>query len=387
MSGDLSLLFIELGIAVLGLALLSRLASRWSISAIPLYLVVGLVFGNGGVLPLQFSGEFVRVGSEIGVVLLLFMLGLEYPGDMLAKALRASTHAGLLNLLLSFTPGFAAGLLMGWEAIPSLLLGGVTYATSSGIVAKVLKDMGRTKAPETATVISILVFEDLSMAVYIPIVAVLVLGQGVSAAIVSVTAAVLAVGAVLLTAIRYGKPISRLLADQSDEALLFATFGLILLVSGIAQFLNVSAAVGAFLIGITLSGPIVERTHRLLGPLRDLFAALFFLFFGLQIDPSTLAPALMPAVGLGVVTAGTKMLTGWWAVRRKGLSKAAALRAGATLVARGEFSLVIASIGVTAGLEPRLGPLAAAYVLLLAVAGPLLARVVAPQAPDSSPAA
>jgi K+:H+ antiporter subunit KhtU len=151
-----------------------------------------------------------------------------------------------------------------------------------------------------------------------------------------------------------------------------------LLVAGVAQQLQVSAAVGAFLTGMVLSGLIVEQTQRLLGPLRDLFAAIFFLFFGLQIDPATLPPVLLLALGLGVVSALTKLLTGWWAARRAGVDVLGRWRAGASLVARGEFSIVIAGFGADAGLEAQLEPLAAAYVLLLAVLGPILARTVEP---------
>ncbi len=135
-----------------------------------------------------------------------------------------------------------------------------------------------------------------------------------------------------------------------------------------------SAAIGAFLVGIAVSGPMAQQTHRLLAPLRDLFAATFFFFFGLQIDPATLPSALLTAVSLGFVTALTKVLTGYFAARRLGVDRPGRLRAGMALVVRGEFSIVIAGLG--AGLEPQLRPLAAAYVLFLAVLGPVLARAV-----------
>jgi CPA2 family monovalent cation:H+ antiporter-2 len=115
-----------------------------------------------------------------------------------------------------------------------------------------------------------------------------------------------------------------------------------------------------------------------LSPLRDLFAAFFFLFFGLEIDPASLPPVLVQALVLGIVTGLTKLLTGWWAARRAGLDTPSGLRAGGALVARGEFSIVLAGLGVSAGLEPQLGPLSAAYVLLLAVLGPIIARWIAP---------
>ena len=113
--------------------------------------------------------------------------------------------------------------------------------------------------------------------------------------------------------------LSRVLGHDSDEVILLSTFGLVLLVAGVAQRLQVSAAIGAFLVGIALSGPLAKQAHRLLGPLRDLFAATFFLFFGLEIDPATLPPVLLPAICLALATAATKAVTGWWTARRIGM--------------------------------------------------------------------
>jgi len=377
-TGDVSLIFIELGAAVIGLAVLARLASRWGFSAIPLYLMAGLAFGHGGLLPLNFSEDFIRVGAEIGVLLLLFMLGLEYTGAELRANLRAGLPAGILDFALNFTPGLLAGLLFGWQPLAAVLLGGVTYISSSGVIAKVLVELGRMNHPETPMILSILVIEDLAMAVYLPLVAVLLIGQSLVTGLISILVALITVGMVLFIAVRYGGAISRFAAHESDEIILLTTFGAVLLVAGLAQRLQVSAAVGAFLVGIALSGPIVGHAHRLIGPLRDLFAAVFFFFFGLQIDPATLPPVLGLAVMLGIVTALTKLLTGWWAARRAGVDTQGRWRAGAALVARGEFSIVIAGLGVGQGLEPRLGPLSAAYVLFLAVLGPILARTIEP---------
>ena len=377
---DISLVFIELGIAIIGLALLTRLASRWGFSANPLYLLAGLAFGNGGILPLQFSEEFVHIGAEIGVILLLFMLGLEYSGEELIANLKIGLPAGIIDFILNFPPGLLVGLLLGWSPLAALLLGGITYISSSGVIAKILAELGRLNNQETPTIISILVFEDFAMAVYLPLIAVLLIGQGITQAMISVLIALITVGVVLFIVVRYGKRFSSFIAHQSDEVTLLTTFGLVLLVAGLAQRLQVSAAIGAFLIGIALSDPIAERTHNLLAPLRDLFAAIFFLFFGLQIDPASLPPVLLLAVILGLITALTKLLTGWWAARRAKINALGALRAGAALIARGEFSIVIAGLGVSAGLEPQLGALSAAYVLFLAILGPILARVIEPLA-------
>jgi monovalent cation:H+ antiporter-2, CPA2 family len=371
---DFAQIFIEVGAATIGLAVLARVASHFSVSSIPLYLLAGLAFGNGGIAPLHFSADFIGVGAEIGILLLLFMLGLEYSGEQLKRKLKSGLGGGVIDLVLNFPPGFAAGLLMGWKPLPAFLLGGVTYISSSGIIAKVLNDLSRTGCPETSTVLSILVIEDLVMAVYLPLAAVLIVGGGLERIVISVTIAVAAVLVALFAAIRYGNWFSSTIAHRSDEIILLTIFGCVLLVGGLAQKLQVSAAIGAFLVGIAVSGPMAEQSYRLLAPLRDLTAAIFFFFFGLEIDPRSLPPVLMIAFALAAVTTLTKVLTGYWSTRRAGLERRWRLRAGFTLVARGEFSIVIAGLGVA--LEPRLGSLSAAYVLTMAILGPIAARLI-----------
>jgi CPA2 family monovalent cation:H+ antiporter-2 len=252
----------------------------------------------------------------------------------------------------------------------------VTYISSSGVIAKVLSELGRLNKPETSVILSILVLEDLAMALYLPLVAVLLIGQDWMSGFISILIALVTVSLVLFIAVQYGERISENISHESNEIILLTTFGTILLVAGIAQRLQVSAAIGAFLVGISLSGPIAERAHNLISPLRDLFAATFFFFFGLQIDPATLPPVVLLAVALGIVTALTKLLTGLWAARRAGIDRAGQFRAGGALVARGEFSIVIAGLGVNAGLEAGIGSLATAYVLCMVLLGPILSRLI-----------
>jgi monovalent cation:H+ antiporter-2, CPA2 family len=374
MPHDISLLFIELGVVIVGLAVVARLSSSMGFSTIPLYLLAGLAFGKGGLSPLPLSQDFIHVGAEIGVLLLLFMLGLEYTGEQLKQQLQTGLPAGLVDLALNFPPGVIAGFLLGWSPLAAVLLGGVTYISSSGVIAKILVDAGRLNNRETPAVMSVLVLEDLAMAAYLPLVAVLITGGTVQVMIISVAVAITLVLVVLFVAIRYGQRLSRVAAHESDEVILLSVLGTVLLVAGLMQRLQVSAAIGAFLVGTAISGPIAEQSHRLLAPLRDLFAATFFFFFGLEIDPASLVPVFPAAIALGVCTALTKVGTGYWAARRQGVDPRGRWRAGAVLIARGEFSIVIAGLGV--GFEPRLGPFAAAYVLLLAIGGPVVSRLV-----------
>ena len=368
---EVATILLELGVAAVVLGALARVGVRIGISPIPFYLVAGIVLG--GIGP-EINATLVEVGSGIGVVLLLFLLGLEYSSEELSANLKAGLPAGLVDLVLNFTPGLVVGLLLGWDPVAALLLGGVTYISSSGIIAKVLEDLGRLGNRETPSVLSVLVLEDLAMAVYLPLVAALLVGGSALATLGSVALAVGAAGIALVLALRFGDHVSRLVAHKSDEAVLLVILGLVLIVSGAAEELQVSAAIGAFLVGVALSGEVAEDARRLLTPLRDVFAATFFVFFGVGIDIGSLPSVALVAIGLAVLTAITKILTGWWAARRAGVAARGRARAGAALVARGEFSIVIAGLGVAAGTEADLGPMAAAYVLILAFVGPVLTR-------------
>jgi CPA2 family monovalent cation:H+ antiporter-2 len=370
---------LELGLVFVVLAVVARAARRVGLSPIPFYLLVGLLIGEGSPVPLEASDEFIETAATVGVVLLLLFLGLEYTPTELRAGLRANAPAGAVDLL-NAIPGIALALLLGWSPLAALVMGGVTYISSSGIIAKLLGDLGRLGNRETPTILSILVLEDLVMAVYLPVLASLVVGGTALVIVGDVVVALVVVALVMGVALRFGDTVSRFLFSRSDEVLLFGILGFTLVVAGAAEQLGVSAGVGAFLVGIALSGAVRDSAATLLGPLRDLFAAAFFVFFTFQIDPATLPAALLPAVVLAVVTALAKVGTGWWAARRNGIGPQGRLRAGMTLVARGEFSIVIAGIAVANEVEGDLGPVTAAYVLVLAVAGPLLARTADPLA-------
>ena len=373
-------LLVELGGILLVLAVLGRVAGRFGLPAIPLYLVAGLMVGEGGVVELSAARGFIEQGAQIGVILLLLMLGLEYTGDELMSALRTNSRFGALDLGLNFVPGLVAGFWFGWGLNGALLLGGITYISSSGIIAKVLDDLENTGNRETPVVLSILVTEDLVMAFYLPLMAGLLLGGDPWGIGLEITIAVGAVVVSLVIAVRFGNQISAVLSDRSAEILLLTVIGLTLLVAGLAEHLQASSAVGAFLVGIALSGPVEQSARELLAPLRDLFAALFFVYFGLQIDPADLPGVLVAATVLAAVTAVTKFATGWWSAASSGIAFAGRIRAGTVLIARGEFSIVIAGIAVASGVDATIGPVAAAYVLLLAIGGPLIARVADPVA-------
>jgi CPA2 family monovalent cation:H+ antiporter-2 len=375
----LALTLIELGAVVFCLGLLARVAERIGMSPIPLYLVGGLFFGAGGFMEFKGIQEFAHVSGEIGVILLLLMLGLEYTAAELVTGMRRSWQAGVLDFVLNFLPGAGLAVFLGWGLVGAMVMGGVTYISSSGIAAKVITDLGRIGNRETPVILSILVFEDLAMALYLPILTAILSGVSFVGGMQTVGISLAVVTLVLMVALRHGHHVSKAVHSENSEVFLLNLLGAALLVAGVASALQVSAAVGAFLLGIAISGATASSATRILEPLRDLFAAIFFVAFGLNTDPSSIPPVIGWALALALVTAATKMVTGIWAAKRVGIAVPGRFRAGAALIARGEFSIVIAGLAVASGAATgELAALATAYVLIMAIMGPLAARYVEP---------
>jgi CPA2 family monovalent cation:H+ antiporter-2 len=213
------------------------------------------------------------------------------------------------------------------------------------------------------------------MAIYLPLLTALLAGGSALSVTGSVLIAVCTVTAVLFAATKFGEKITLLVSAKDPESLLLGVFGLTLLVAGIAEQLKVSAAVGAFLVGIAVSGTVAETAVELLAPLRDLFAAAFFVFFGLSTQPSSLIAVLPLALLLTIVCSGTKLGTGYIAARRSGIGRRGRWRAAVALIPRGEFSVIVATLAVGAGVEAELGPLTACFVLLTIGLGALIHRL------------
>lgn len=365
-------LLFELGAILIALTVLGAGARRFGLSPIPLYLLAGLFLGDGGLAPVPAASEFVETGASIGVVLLLLTLGLEFTLGEFSSSLRRHLPSAAVDLVLNALPGALAGWLLGLDGPGILAMAGITYISSSGVIARLLSDLERLANRETPAVLSVLVLEDFAMAAYLPVLTVLASGGTAGQALLWMAVALGALGLAFVTSYRWGHHLGRALSHPDDEQLLLRILGLTLIVAAVAEDLHASAAVGAFLVGLTLTGETADRARAVLVPLRDLFAAVFFVAIGLSVKPAELLPMLPFALGLAAVTALTKVLTGAYAARREGAGRPGQLRAGTALIARGEFSLVIIGL-VGAGAGP-LGAVATPYVFILAILGPVLAR-------------
>lgn len=371
---DVALL--ELGAIMLALAFIGRIASRLNLPAIPFYLIASFFFGEGGLIPITEAKGFIDIGASLGVIFLLFMLGLEYSPHELRQSLGANRIAGIIDFVLNSAPGVIAGLLLGWGTLGAVLLGGITYVSSSGIVAKMLVDLERLGNRETPTILSTLVIEDLAMAIFLPVIAVLLAGDSIMSGVISGSVALAIVLFVIFLPVGIARRFARAVDIESDEILLISVLGVALVVAGIAERFHISYAIGAFLVGILLSGQVAERSRPLLTPLRDSFAAVFFVSFGLSVDAKDLLEFIPVAGVLALVGAASKFGSGYWSARRVGVSTRAARRSGVALIPRGEFSIVLAGIAIAGGINPDLGPVVVAYVMLTAIGGSLAARFV-----------
>ena len=368
---DTPAILAEIGAMLLALGVIAFLAARFKFSVVPVYLIVGLSLGEGGVLPVSLSEDFLNTGAQIGAILLLLLLGLEYSSYDLAKAFTERKSSGLIDLLVNGTPGLIIGFLLGWGWVGAIALAGITYVSSSGIAAQLIKEMGWMRSEVAKRAIGVLVFEDLALAPYLPLLTSLVLGVSAVSGLISVGVALAITGLVILLSFKGGNKIMKILDPTEPGALLLTVFGAALLAAGLADLVGFSGVVAAFLIGLLLTGEVAQTARARLSPIRDIFAAIFFVFFGLATDPREV-PAVLPiAIVLLVIGIFGKMFTGWW-VTRDLSDRMSWRRAGAFLTARGEFSMVIAALAAPVVTAVNLQALTLTYVILTSIAASVL---------------
>jgi CPA2 family monovalent cation:H+ antiporter-2 len=368
-----SVLLTEIGAALLVLGIVAFIANRLKFSVVPLYLLIGLAIGEGGIVPMSVSEEFLNTGSQIGAIMLLLLLGLEYSAYDLSKAFKERKSAGLIDFLANSTPGFVLGLLMGWGVAGAFALAGITYVSSSGIAAQLIKEMGWRRSEVAKRATGILVFEDLALAPYLPLLTSVVLGVSVWSGFISVGLALAITGLVILISFKGSSKLVKILDPSEPGGLLLTVFGAALLAAGLADLVGFSGVVAAFLIGLLLTGEVAETARARLSPIRDIFAAIFFLFFGITTDPADLPNVLPLALLLAALGIAGKYLVGWW-VTRDLTDRLSTWRATGFLIARGEFSMVIAALAAPIVLQVELQALTLAYVIITAFAASIVLR-------------
>ncbi|AEP90083.1 K(+)/H(+) antiporter subunit KhtU [Bacillus subtilis] len=376
-------LVFEVGTALVLVAIASVIANKIKFSIIPFLIVLGMLVGPHapkiGIIDLTFiqSSEIIEFFGRMGVLFLLFYLGLEFSVGKLIKSGKSIAVGGTIYILINFSLGLLYGFITGFSFLEVLILAGVITISSSAIVAKVLVDLKRTANPETELILGIIMFEDIFLAVYLSVVSGLVLGDATSvgSALLSI---LIAFGYMLLFFIAARKLpplLNKLLDIRSNEVFIIVIFAALFFIAGFSETIHVAEAIGALLLGLVFSETEhSDRIEHLVVPFRDFFGAMFFFSFGLSIDPFSLGEAVWLALGAVILTILGNFIAGMVAGRRAGLSHKASSNIGLTIVSRGEFSIIVANLGIAGGLSATLKPFAALYVLILAILGPLVTK-------------
>ena len=370
----------ELAVTVGVLGVLGLAASRFGLSAIPAYLFAGIILGPNepDIVQLVQPSEVTHFVSEIGLIFLLFFLGLEFSLERLVRSGRHVGLGGAADLIANAGLGLLVGLIAFGPSFAAIVLAACIYVSSSAIAVKALIDFRRLADDETDLVLAILLFEDIAIAAVLGFVAT---GGGGVAETAGVTMKAFVFVAASLAASRWlGAWIGRQLGRLELEFFLLAVFGFVIAMSAIAMELELSEAIGALMAGVILSeSGVREEIEQRFFAMRDIFAALFFFAFALTIDLSrwsdlgwivalAIVATLIGKVGVGVV-----------AGRLGGFSVRQGINAGAALVAHGEFTIILAQLAAgnaALSLEQRddIVAFAGLYVLASATVGVVLMK-------------
>lgn len=376
-------IILEIGLALVLIAIAVALAHKLGLSNVPFLIIIGMAVGPHapqiGVFDFRFieTGSLIAYMGRIGVLFLLFYLGLESNVSRLIEAGRSILVGGSIYVGINFTVGFTFGYLAGFPLREALIIAGLTTVSSSAIVAKILFDYRRMANPETQIILGITMFEDVFLAVYLSLISGIVLSGATSLTGV-LSSGGIALGFIvgLIVVGRWATPLlNRLLRIYSNEVFVIVVFACLFLLAGLGETIHVAESIGALLLGLILGETEhSERMERLVVPFRDFFGAIFFFSFGLSIDPFTLGGAAWLAVGAALLSLVGVIIAGLIVGRRSKLSTVGSLNTSFTLLARGEFSIIIVNLALAGGLMSVLQPFAALYVLILASASPLLAK-------------
>lgn len=367
---------IILGVLLVIAYVLGRLGKLIGLPAIPIYMMVGLIASpNSGWFPLSFDGSHIELIAVFGLILLLFNLGLEFDQDEFFENAGKLLISGGSYIAFNMAAGIAFGFMVGWGAKEALIIAGITATSSSAIVTKLLIELNRLTNRETPMILGVTVVEDIFIAIYLAIVGVVLSGETELLPVIGKLVVAFAFIIAMFAIARYGgKLVSRLFRTKDDELFTILFFGLAVLFGGIGEFLGVTDAIGAFLIGLVLGATRYRnRIESVAVPLRDVFGAFFFLNFGLALNAAEFGSVLVPVLAAVGMTILLNIIAGQFVAWLNGHGPQAGINTTVILQNRGEFALILATLAVSAGLDPRISPFAGLYVLIMAVIGPVIA--------------
>lgn len=344
------------------------------------YIFAGLIIGPQLLPhPLITNEESIHTLAELGVIFLLFALGLEFNFRKIRKIGVTAFIVAPLETALMFLLGYQIGQWFGWNTTDCVYLGAIMMISSTTIITKTLADQKKSGAEFAGIIFGILIAEDIIAILLIASLS----GAGVGGEfnLAGVGEIMMRMSIFLVTSIVLGLLIVPKLLRfvgkfRNDETLLIASLGLLFGMAMLAAELKFSVALGAFIIGaIIAESDEIHKVERLLSPLKDMFSAVFFVAIGLLIDPKLLTDYVVPIVVIAFAVAGGKFVASSFGCFVAGYDRRVAMRAGFGLSQIGEFSFIIAALGVSLNVTSHfLYPIAVAVSALTSILTPYLIR-------------
>jgi CPA2 family monovalent cation:H+ antiporter-2 len=370
----------QLAVTIAVLGVLGLIASRFGLSAIPAYLLAGLLLGPNEpkFLSLIQPSEVTDFVAEIGLVFLLFFLGLEFTLGRLARSRRHALVGGAIDFAVNAGVGLLVGVAAFGLSFPALILASAIYVSSSAVTVKGLIDFRRLADDETDLVLAILVAEDLVIAFALGFAA----GGGATApeTLVTLAKAIGFITASLAASKWLSGAFDRFLDRLPREFFLLTVFAFLIGMAALGAELGVSEAIGALMAGVVLSETSVrEEIEERFFSFRDVFAALFFFAFGLTIDVSAVRSVGWILALAVVLTVAGKVAGGYASGIVGALSPRQSFNAGVALIAHGEFTVILAQLAtenpaISSDDSAELVAFAGLYVLVTATIGVILMK-------------
>src|SRR5687768_15628755 len=344
------------------------------------YIIAGVIIGpHTPPFPLIHDQKTISTLAELGVVFLMFSLGLEFSLRKLKKVGVTALIGATVEIVLMVWVGFEVGQLFGWSMMDSIFLGAILSISSTTIIVKALGELGKAKEPFAQLIFGILIIEDLLGIAMIALLSGIAMTGTLSVTDVGLTLGKLGIFLVVVLVvglIAVPRLIGYVARFRSNEMLLITVLGLCFGVALLAVKLGYSVALGAFVIGaIIAEARAIHKIEGLIEPVRDMFSAIFFVAIGLLIEPAVLLQYWLPILVITAAVVIGKVATCSFGAFVGGNDTRTSLRVGMSLAQIGEFSFIIASLGLTLNVTSKfLYPIAVAVSALTTLLTPYLIK-------------
>lgn len=379
----------ELGIMIASLAIGGSIAKYIKGSDIPIFILLGLglgPYGMGRFLDFYIGSttaayEFIELGAELGVIFLLFFMGLSFSLKKLRRQRGKIIGVGTLDLL-NFAPGILIGYWFYQDLLAAFLIGGIVYISSSAVISKSIMDLGWESTPAADRMLGGLIFEDMVIIFYLAMMSSVLVGNGADLRNVVMDIGIAILFVIVLVSIMIFKPefFNKILDTESDEIFVLRAIGLIGLVAGIAVALGLSEAVAAFLVGVAFAGSDhLSNLQKHLYSERYLFGGIFFFWIGMETDPLLFRGVGTLLILVVIASSIYKFFTMYYGTKFFKMGPESSTKAGIGMITRGEFSLIIAALASEAVgiydvplITETIPAFAVSYVLVMSILGTIL---------------